>query len=113
MPYIAVNTVQKLNPAVKEKLKAELGRLIAIIPTKDEKGLMVDFADGRTIYKAGKEVDGAFIDLRLYKKSEMEFKKKFTQEVFKLLQDELSLKPEAVYLNIIELETWGSGGDLH
>ncbi|AEF82291.1 tautomerase family protein [Leadbettera azotonutricia] len=113
MPYIAVNTVQKLSPAIKEKLKAELGRLIAIIPTKDEKGLMVDFSDSHTIYKAGKEVDGAFIDLRLYNKSELEFKKKFTQEVFKLLQNELGIKPEAVYLNIAELETWGGGGDLH
>jgi hypothetical protein len=113
MPYIAVNTSQKLSPALKEKLKAEFGRLIAIIPTKEEKGLMIDFSDGHTIYTAGKEVDGAFIDLRLYKKSELEFKKKFTQEVFKLLQNELNIKPEAASLNIIELETWGSNGDLH
>jgi phenylpyruvate tautomerase PptA (4-oxalocrotonate tautomerase family) len=113
MPYIAVNTVQNLNPVLKEKIKAELGRLISLIPTKDEAGLLVDFSGDHKIFKAGKEVNGAFVDLRLYKKSDLEPKKKFTQGVFELFTRELGIEKEHIYLTIIELDTWGSGGDLH
>ena len=110
MPYIAVNTTQKLSDAMKEKIKAELGRLITLIPTKTESGLLVDFSGDRTIYMAGKNVDGAFIELRLLNKFELEPKKKFTEEVFEMLSRELGLKKENMYLNILEFSDWGAGG---
>ena len=112
MPYIAVNTTGKLSSAQMEKIKAEFGRLIAIIPTKAEAHLMVDFSDGRTFYRAGENVSGAFIDLRLFKQSEFEPKKKFTEETFKMLNRELGLKEENVYVTIMEFENWGSAGTL-
>ena len=110
MPYIAINTTQKLSDAQKEKIKTELGRLITIIPTKTEAGTLVDFSDSRTFYKAGENVSGAFIDLRLYHKSDFEPKKKFTEEVFELLSRELSLKKENMYLSIMEFDNWGTAG---
>jgi len=110
MPYIAVNTTQVLSPALKERIKGELGRLIAILPGKDEDGLFVDFSGGRNIYKAGKEVEGAFIDLRVYKKSPLDAKKAFTKEVFDLLDRELDIKKNHVYLSIGEYENWGADG---
>ena len=113
MPYISVNTAMELNAAQKDKIKSELGRLMSIIPTKSEAGLMVDFSGGRTVYKGGEKVDGAFIDLRLYHKSELEPKKQFTAEVFNLLTQELGMKKEHMYLTIGEYDTWGSNGELH
>jgi phenylpyruvate tautomerase PptA (4-oxalocrotonate tautomerase family) len=110
MPYIAVNTTQKLSDAQKEKIKAEFGRLITVIPTKNEAGLLIDFSGDRTIYKAGEKVDGAFIDIRLFHKSDFEPKKKFTEESFEMLSRELGLKKENMYLTIIEFDNWGSGG---
>ena len=112
MPYIALNTSQKLSQAQKEKIKAELGRLITIIPTKTEAVTIVDFSDDRTMYKAGEIIDGAFIDLRLFHKSDFEAKKKFTEETFVMLNRELGIKSEHIYLNIFEFENWGSGGTL-
>ena len=112
MPYLAINTSQKLSDSQKEKIKAELGRLISIIPTKAESGTLIDFSDGRTMYKAGAKIDGAFIDLRLFRKSEFDDKKKFTEEVFSMLTRELGLKSEHMSLNITEMENWGGGGTL-
>jgi phenylpyruvate tautomerase PptA (4-oxalocrotonate tautomerase family) len=112
MPYVAINTVQQLSTVQKEKIKAELGRLICLIPTKNEAGLLVDFSDGRTMYRAGEEVPAAFIDVRLYTKAALEPKKAFTQAAFDLLARELGIKKEHMYLNIIELENWGGGGAL-
>ena len=112
MPYISINTAQELSAPQKEKIKVELGRLMSIIPTKTEAGLIIDFSDGRTFYKGGIKVDGAFIDLRLYGKSEFEPKKQYTAEVFDLLSRELGIKKENMYLNIGEYEIWGSNGEL-
>ena len=110
MPYIAINTAQKLSAAQKEKIKAEFGRLIAIIPTKTEAGLLIDFSDSRTIYKGGAEVSGAFIDVRLFHKADFEPKKKFTEESFVMLSKELGIAKENMYLNIMEFDNWGSAG---
>ena len=110
MPYIAINTAQELSAAQKEKIKTELGRLITIIPTKTEAGLVVDFSGSRTIYKAGENVSGVFIDVRLFHKTDFEPKKKFTEETFEMLSRELGLKKENMYLNIMEFDNWGSAG---
>ena len=110
MPYIAVNTAQKLSDAQKEKIKTELGRLITIIPTKNEAGLLIDFSDSKTMYKAGERVSGAFIEVRLFRKSEFEPKKQFTEETFEMLSRELGLKKENMYLNFLEFDNWGSAG---
>jgi hypothetical protein len=110
MPYVLINTSLRLSAAQKEKVKAEFGRLIAIIPTKAEAGLLVDFSDGHTMYRAGEEAPCAFIEVRLFGKAEMEIKKKFTQEVFGMLNRELGLEIPRMYLNIQEFETWGSAG---
>lgn len=110
MPYIAINTAQDLSDAQKEKIKAELGRLITIIPTKTEAGLIVDISSGRTIFKGGENVSGAFIDLRLFHKADFEPKKKFTEEAFEMLSRELGIKKENMYLTIMEFDNWGLAG---
>jgi len=110
MPYVAINTTQKLSAAQKEKIKTELGRLITIIPSKTEAVTYVDFSDSRTAYKGGAEISGAFIDVRLFHKSDFEPKKKFTEETFGLLSRELGLKNENMYLSITEYDNFGAGG---
>ncbi|GHU96769.1 hypothetical protein FACS189483_00670 [Spirochaetia bacterium] len=113
MPYIAVNTSEQLSAAKKETLKAALGRLIAIIPGKSEDALMVDLADGKTMYMGGAAVPCAYIDLRVYTKTDPEAKKQFTKETFALLERELGIKPENQYLTIYEADHWGYDGEFH
>ena len=112
MPYIVINTVRELDLEKKEKIKAALGRLMSIIPTKAEANLLIDFSGGHTFYKGGVQVEGAYIDLKLYGKSDFEPKKQYTAEVFSLLSQELGLTKEYMYLTIQEYETWGSNGEL-
>ena len=112
MPYIAINTALELSAGQKEKIKTEFGRLIAIIPTKTEAGLMLDFSGPRTMYFAGKEVNAAFVELRLFKKSDFEAKKKFTEETFEMLSRELGISKDDIKLNIMELDSWGTGATL-
>jgi hypothetical protein len=113
MPYIEIKTVQHLSAAEKVKIKAELGKLIEIIPTKKEEHLLIDFSDGRTTYRAGADVNGAFVELRILGKAPFEAKKKFTEACFSLLAEELGIEKGHMYLNILEFENWGSGGSYH
>ncbi|GHV82416.1 hypothetical protein AGMMS49991_09740 [Spirochaetia bacterium] len=113
MPYIEVKLSQKLSPAQRDTIKAELGRLITIIPGKTEPDLIVDIADGRAMYMGGAQVLCAYIDLRVYTKADEEAKKRFTRETFALLTRELGIKPENQYLTIAEFEQWGYDGALH
>jgi hypothetical protein len=110
MPYVLINTSLTLTPARREKVKTELGRLIAIIPTKNEAGLLVDFSEGHTMYRAGEEAPCAFIEIRLFGKAGMEEKKKLTREIFEMLNRELGLEIPRMYLNIQEFDAWGSAG---
>ena len=55
MPYIGVSTSKKLSDAQKDAIKSALGEKISVIPGKTEKALMVDIADGHTMYFAGEK----------------------------------------------------------
>jgi phenylpyruvate tautomerase PptA (4-oxalocrotonate tautomerase family) len=112
MPYIAINTTETLPVARQEAIKSELGRLISIIPTKAEGGLLIDFSGEHRFYRAGALVKGAYIELRLYRPSPFEAKKQFTEEVFSLLSRELGIEKDHMYLTIVELEHWGLDGTL-
>ena len=113
MPYIAVNTSLSLSDAQRETVKTELGKLIEILPGKSEASLMIDFSDARPMYFRGAPMSGcAFMDVRLYGKSETEAKKQFVQQVFRMMEHVLGVKSSEMFLNITEMEQWGSGGIL-
>jgi phenylpyruvate tautomerase PptA (4-oxalocrotonate tautomerase family) len=113
MPLIVVNTSLSLRKDQKDRLKSEIGKAISIIPTKAEKGLMVDISDGHTIYFSGEEMArAAHVDLRLFTPSAFEAKAEFTRTLFGILHDVAGLKPDEIYVTIGEFNTWGTGGDL-
>jgi hypothetical protein len=113
MPYIQVTIGQKLKPDQKETLKNELGRLITIIPGKTEPSLIVSIRDDSPLYMGGSETPAAYIDLRVYTKTDPEAKKRFTREVFSFLTREFAIPADRQYLTIAEYENWGYDGEFH
>ena len=113
MPYISVSVSQTLSPEQKEAVKSELGSLITLVPGKSEAVTMVRIEEGCTLYKGGRALDnGAFVDVRLLGKAPVHSEEQFTQAVFKMLENQLGTEPGDVYLNIMEMERWGTGGRL-
>jgi phenylpyruvate tautomerase PptA (4-oxalocrotonate tautomerase family) len=113
MPYIQVSLSHTLNPEQKEAVKAELGSLITLIPGKTEAVTMVRIEDGCALYKGGKALNnGAFVEVRLYGKSPAQSEERFTEAVFEMLGKQLGIEPGDVYLNILEMERWGTRGHL-
>ncbi|MEG0752287.1 MAG: phenylpyruvate tautomerase MIF-related protein [Angelakisella sp.] len=113
MPFISIHTNLSPDSNKKNVIKAELGRLISIIPGKSEPVLMVEFVDGSTFFMGGVgEGNCAMVDVRCYKTAPFEANKEFTQEVFQLLERELNIPQGRIYLTLMELPTWGTKGTL-
>jgi phenylpyruvate tautomerase PptA (4-oxalocrotonate tautomerase family) len=112
MPYLSVHIGQRLESAQKEKLKAELGRLITIVPGKTEPDLMLSLQD-EPMYFGGEAVSCAYIDLRIYAKTTEEAKKRFTRETCAMIAREYGIPVERQYLTIQEFENWGYDGEWH
>jgi hypothetical protein len=113
MPYISVQISPRLAGAQKEKLAAELGRLITIIPGKTGADLITRIADGDALYMDGREVSCAYIDLRVYTQTTDEAKRRFTRETCSFLAREFGIPVERQYLTIYEAEEWGYDGEWH
>ena len=113
MPYISVSVSKTLESAQTEQIKAELGQLVTLIPGKTEEVTMVRIEDGCKLYKAGKALgNGAFIEVRLYGPAPQPDKEKFTEAVFQAFEKMLDIQPSDIYLNIFEMDSWGTKGKL-
>lgn len=111
MPYIAVNVSRVLNEQEKESIKSALGEKISVIPGKKEKGLMVDIADGRTLYYGGTKCDGAFLDIRIFGTAAAEDKKAFMEAAFDVME-QAGFSKKNVYMTLSEFPNWGVGGTM-
>lgn len=111
MPYIAVNASKVLSEQQKDALKAALGEKISIIPGKVEKTLMVDIADGRTMYFRGDKRDAAYLDVKIFGTATAEDKKAFVEAAFDVME-QAGFEKKNVYITFSEFANWGANGTL-
>lgn len=111
MPYISLNTAQKLTYMQKELLNYELGRTISIIPGKKPEDLMLSISDSNTFYKGNNLLEyGTFIEIRTYGKAEHSYNEAFIKATFSVLKRVLDIPKEQIYMNLIEMSNWGVEG---
>lgn len=112
MPYIAVSTSAILSEQQKDALKAALGERISVIPGKTEAKLMVDIADGHTMYFAGEKRALAYVDVKCFGTTEFAHKKAFTEAAFAAVQQTTGLPQDSIYLTYSEFANWGTMGSM-
>lgn len=112
MPYIGINTSKTLSQQQKDALKSALGEKITLIPGKGESKLMIDIADGHTMYFAGEQRELAYLDVKCYGKTEFAHKKAFTEAAFEAVQQAFGLPQDGIYLTYSEFENWGTLGSM-
>lgn len=111
MPYINLTLTVKLTEDSKETIKSKLGEIIAEIPGKSEQQLMVSFNDDHTLYFRGDKKDkAAFIEIKISGTAERKYKEIITAKVCSLLDDELSITKDNVYIVFDEIKDWGANG---
>ena len=114
MPYMNITLSKKLTDQQKDLLKAKLGEYITIIPGKTEKVLMVHIQDDATLYFSGQKSDHiAFINVKLFKKANLDDKKAFTKKIFELFEQSFQIPPDHLFMNFDEYENWAFNGNLN
>lgn len=113
MPYISSTLTVKLTEDKKEKLKSELGRIITQIPGKSEEWLMVGFTEDYTLYfKGEKKEKAAFVEVKIAGTASREDKNRVTASICSLLEKELNIPQDSVYITFSEITDWGWNGEL-
>ncbi len=112
MPYISTKVSVSLSKEKEESIKKKLGEAIALIPGKSEQWLMVSFEENCSLYFKGSAAKPmAFVEVKLFGKSTKDAYQKVTARITAILQEELDISAECVYVTYTEVEHWGWNGN--
>lgn len=110
MPYIDLKTTVKLTDSQKETIKSELGKALSAI-NKPEAFLMVGINDGYELWMAGEKLEkGVYTEVSLLGDAGSEKYNKLTGLICELLQKELDVPGENIYVTYHPLSDWGWNG---
>ncbi len=110
MPFIDVKLSEKISEEKKEAVKTKLGKAVSLLH-KPESYLMVGIVDDYTLYFAGKKLSrGAYVSVSLFGQPAARDTEKMTAEICKILQEELAVSGDKVYVTYHGVENWGWNG---
>lgn len=110
MPMIKVETTVSLPAEKRDVLKTELGKAISIMG-KTESYLMINLADNQDLYFGGSKLDkGAYVEIKVLGSVDAEKSDKMTGRVCEILQSQLGIPGDAVYVSYFGTANWGWNG---
>lgn len=110
MPMIKVETTVSLSEEKRDVLKAELGKAISIMG-KPESYLMINLVDNQDLYFGGKKMDkGAFVEVKALGNIDAGQSDKMTAKVCEILNAQLEIPGDAVYVAYFGTSNWGWNG---
>lgn len=108
MPFIETKLNIRLTPEKEANIKEKLGRAIALFPGKSEYWLMLQFEDNcRLWFRGYNSFPIAMVEVKLFGGAEAAVSEKMTAEICRILNEELEIQPDHVYVNYTFSETWG------
>jgi len=110
MPHIDIRISKAVDAGTKAKLQEEIANSMELIPGKTADNTLICVSDNYAMYRGLQPIEAAFADIRLYKESPEENKKKFAERLFAIMEDVLNIQPSHVQMNFTELPCWASGG---
>lgn len=112
MPFISFTTNHKLTLRQENEIAKRTGELITILPGKKEENLMLHLEDNQIMYFRGEDIPCMMIAVKLYKTIDFEAKKKFTEELTKMIKETTNIDSCDVYVSFDEYQNWGKQGTL-
>ena len=111
MPFIDSKITVSVDDATKEKLKAELGKMITTLH-KSETYLMVGMEDGYDLWMGGKKLDkGAYVSVSLFGNAPSDAYDKLTGQICELYERELGIPGNCIYVTYHPVADWGWNGN--
>ncbi len=112
MPFISFTTNHKLTLRQENDIAKKTGELITILPGKKEENLMLHLEDNQIMYFRGEDIPCMMIAVKLYRSIDFESKKKFTEELTKMIKDTTNIDIKDIYVSFDEYQNWGKQGTL-
>ena len=110
MPMIEAKVTPALPAEKRDILKAEFGKAISILG-KPESYLMINLADNQDLYFGGKKLDkGAYVEVKVLGSVDPSASDKMTAKVCEILQAQLGIPGNAVYVSYFGTSNWGWNG---
>ena len=112
MPCIKCTVNYTLSEKNKENLRSGLTEAIQLIPGKTADSLMVILDDAKYVaFHQNSEVPNAFVEVNLFRRNDpSEFFPAKNEKICMLLQDELGISGENVYIRYLATTDWGWNG---
>lgn len=111
MPYIRTTVSKEITPQAKENLKNKLGQAIALIPGKSENWLMLAFDDSISMSFKGKtDEDYAYLEVSIFGSTSDAAYDRLTAALSEIINEELGIKRENIYIKYEESTHWGWNG---
>lgn len=110
MPFIDSKISMKLSEKKKDALKDAYGKSISIL-NKPEEFLMVGIEDGYDLYMAGAKLElGAYVSVSLFGDGTAEQYENMTQGICRIMEAELGIPANCVYVTYHGIHNWGWNG---
>ena len=107
MPMIDSKITVPVPEEKKDILKAEFGKAISVLG-KSESYLMLGFEDNYSLYFGGKKLEkGAFVSVQLLGEVNPKDSEKMTAKICGILEKELGIPGDKVYITYSGFKNWG------
>lgn len=112
MPCIKTMVSVSISREKETALKTKFGKAISLLPGKSESWLMLTFEDNCRMYFKGTDNEAsAFVEVKIFGGADDGAYDRLTKELTSILQQELSISPERIYIKYEEVAHWGWNGN--
>ena len=110
MPMIEAKVTMQLPAEKRDVLKAEFGKAISILG-KPESYLMINLVENQDLYFGGKKLDkGAYVEIKILGNVDSSLSNKMTAKICEILEKQLDIPGDAVYVSYFGTSNWGWNG---
>jgi len=110
MPFINIKTNQTVSKAQQESIKSGLGNAITTLAGKSEQWLMVGIEPEYILYHQGSDAPAAMVEVQLYGGASGSAYSKLTGQISEILNSELSIPKNRIYVSYFATSDWGWNG---
>ncbi len=111
MPMIEAKVTMELPAEKRDLLKTEFGKAISIMG-KPESYLMINLADNQDLYFGGKKISsGAYVEVKVFGFVDEKKSDSMTSRISEILEKNLGIPKDAVYVSYFGTSNWGWNGN--
>lgn len=113
MPYIQTKLSKTLNEQQKETLQNQLTDAVASSFGKPKAFVMAGIEDNQDLYMGGKKLEnGAYLSIKLLGNTSKPVCNQLTNAICQILEKELGISGQNVYVSYHPVELWGWNGQM-